>query len=542
MRARMLLVAVVMAVAVGTVGVSAQGVRPAGVFGSHMVLQRDMPLPVWGRAAAGETVIVAINGQNQTAQADAAGRWRVTLAPLGVGGGPLTMMISGSNAAEAVVLENLLVGDVWLCSGQSNMDWYLKNSGGGVAEAAVADYPELRLANVDWPFGPTYCEDGCAEPQEDIGVRWSVCSSNTAGGFSGVGYFFGRELHRDLKVPIGMMRAAVGGTVIQVWASRRVLEGYGPTRVSMEQDDAAMRVRDVFAAYMAEAQARDALKAAIEAATDPAEAERMQAELSKREAELAPMPPSPGFRRADRHPAGLFNGMIAPLMPFAIKGVIWYQGEYNTGDAVGYGQLFPAMITDWRAQWGQGDFPFLWVQLPGQGPLQTEPGESNWAELREAQASALRLPNTGQAVALDLGDKGPPYSIHPGNKRDVGVRLARVAEKHVYGRAGCAGGPVFEAMRLEGNRAMITFRDVCEGLEARGDALKGFAIAGDDRRFVWAEATIEGEAVVVSNSAIATPVAVRYGWGDQPVATLYDRQGFPAAPFRTDLWPTRPGE
>jgi sialate O-acetylesterase len=449
------------------------------LFGDHMVLQQGITAPVWGTAAAGEEVTVSIAGQRKSARAGADGRWQVKLDPMKPGG-PHEMTIG------TVTLKNVMVGEVWVCSGQSNMEWPVRASKNAPEEIAAAAFPQIRLFTVPKKPADT--------PQWDVAGTWKECSPESVPGFSAVGYFFGRELHKARNVPIGLIHTSWGGTAAELWTSRRVLEADPEFKPMIEQYEARM-------------------KAFAEAS-----------EKAKAEGKAPPKKPGPG-------PAQLYNGMIAPLLPYAIAGALWYQGESNAGRAKQYQKLFPAMIRNWRDDWGQGDFPFLFVQLANYMKRKPEPAESHWAALREAQTLALSLPKTGMAVIIDIGEE---KDIHPRNKQDVGRRLALAARHVAYGEDLVYSGPMYDSMKVEGNKARISFKHAGGGLEARGGKLAGFSIAGEDKVFAWAEARIEGDTVVVWSDKVEKPAAVRYGWADNPECTLYNKEGLPAGPFRTD--------
>ncbi|MGQ9738855.1 MAG: sialate O-acetylesterase [Armatimonadota bacterium] len=484
-------------------------VRLPKIFGDHAVLQRGKPIPVWGIADPGEKVTVEFHGQRVSTTANGGGKWRVTLKPVSAGG-PFEMVVKGKNT---IVLQDILVGEVWVCSGQSNMEWPLFLARNGEQEVASANYPQIRLFIV-----PKAIAD---QPQEDLsGGEWRICTPESARNFSAVGYFFARELHQALKVPVGMIESAWGGTPAESWTSLRTLETNPKLRPILENWQRAVQ------GYP---QALQRFYQQIQAWEEAA---------AKARAEGRPEPPRPNRPTHPRNnpwkPAGLFNAMILPIVPYAIQGAIWYQGESNAGRAYEYRTLFPAMIQDWRKAWGQGNFPFLFVQLANFMATKPEPGESAWAELREAQMMTLSLPKTGMAVAIDIGEAD---DIHPRNKQDVGKRLALNALAITYGKKMEYSGPIYARMKREDNRIRLFFKHVDGGLTTPNDEpLKGFAIAGADRRFVWADARIDGETVVVSSPQIAEPVAVRYAWADNPVCNLYNRAGLPASPFRTDTW------
>ncbi len=452
---------------------AAADVKLPALFGNHMVVQRDAAISIWGTAAPGEPVRAALGPHVSTAKAGADGRWSVALPPLPAGG-PHTLVVEGTGSR--LEFADVLAGDVWICSGQSNMEWPLGASRDAETEVAAAGVPKIRLFTVEKAIA--------SEPLADLGGRWSVASPETAKAFSAVGYFFGRDLHAAIGVPIGLVHSSWGGTPAESWTSRAALESDPDLSPIVKQWD-------------------DALAKDPKAAGNPLRA------------------------------SGLFNAMIAPLTPFSIRGAIWYQGESNVGRAPQYRKLFPAMIRDWRRSFGRGEFPFLFVQLANFMARAPEPADSDWAELREAQGAALALPNTGMAVAIDIGEEG---DIHPRNKQDVGRRLALAARAIAHKERSLAhSGPVYRGMTAAGGSIRLAFDHADGGLAARGGgALKGFAIAGEDGKFVWADATIDGETVVVRSARIGKAAAVRYAWADNPDCNLVNGAGLPAAPFRTD--------
>jgi sialate O-acetylesterase len=471
------------------------------LFSDHMVLQRERPVPVWGKAEPGEEVTVTIAGRSARAKADGTGGWQVRLEPLGAGG-PHELTVAGRNT---LVVHDVLVGEVWVCSGQSNMAFTVSRVIDAEKEIAGAASPAIRLLKVARRPADT--------PAAFAGKNWQVCSPGTVTDFSAVGYFFGRDLNRSLNVPVGLIDSAVGGTPAESWTPLPVLQANPAFRNIFQKWE------DRFAAARA-AQARSA--ASAPAARPGRPGAKPQATLTQ-------------LNQNSQRPAVLYNGMIHPLIPYAIRGAIWYQGEANAKYAFQYRTLFPTMIRSWRDAWGQGDFPFLFVQLTSYNYARTEPYQSAWAELREAQAMTLSLPHTGMAVTTDIGDA---TNIHPRNKQEVGRRLALVARATVYGENVAFSGPVYESMAIEGQRVRIRLKHVEGGLAVRGGGeLKGFAVAGSDRRFVEAKAVIDGQAVVVSSDRVDRPVAVRYAWANVPEDNLVNSAGLPAAPFRTDDWP-----
>jgi sialate O-acetylesterase len=460
-----------------------------------MVLQAGLAAPVWGSAEAGAEVRVRIAGQSKSARAGADGRWSLKLDPIPAGG-PHELVVEGE---PAVVVRDVLVGEVWICSGQSNMEWNVNSSRDAETEKAAAQYPTIRLFTVP--------RRSSGEPQNDVVGAWKPCSPETVGSFSAVAYFFGRELARELQVPVGLIHSSWGGTAAELWTRREALE----------KDEALRPLVDGYA---------DRVKRWEEATAKHKES------VEKARAAGKQPPRAPGKPMA---PSSLYNGMISPLVPYGIRGAIWYQGEANAGRAKQYETLFPALIRNWRQDWGQGEFPFGFVQLANFMKREEQPGESDWAELRDAQLKTLALPNTGMAVTIDVGDAA---DIHPKNKQEVGKRLALWAQAKVYRRDRVYSGPIFESSKVEGSKIRLGFKHAGSGLAASGGGrLRGFAVAGEDRRWVWADAVIEGTEVVVSSPSVPQPAAVRYGWANNPDCTLVNREGLPASPFRTDAWP-----
>lgn len=485
-------------------------VRLPAVIGDNMVLQQGERVAIWGWAEPGEQVTATVSWSRAKpeATADQDGKWSFKIdAPKA--GGPYKMTIKGKNEIN---LDDIMSGEVWVCSGQSNMQWTVQSSANAEQEIAAADYPNIRLFTVTRKVA--------REPQSDCEGSWTSCSPQTAPGFSAVAYFFGRELHKRLDVPVGLIHTSWGGTPAEAWTRREVLESDDDFKPILKRfDDAMARYPQAYKEYE---QKIEEWKQAVENA--------------KTEGSRAPGRPREPFGPSHPHsPSGLYNAMIAPLIPYGIQGAIWYQGESNAGRAYQYRTLFPAMITNWRQDWGQGDFPFLFVQLANFMQTKPDPGDSAWAELREAQTMTLCLPNAGMATIIDIGEAN---NIHPKNKQDVGKRLALWALARTYGKDVVYSGPIYRSMKVEGGKIRLSFDHVGSGLVAGdGEALQGFAIAGADRKFVWAEANIDGRTVVVGSDQVASPVAVRYAWADNPVCNLYNKENLPAGPFRTDDWP-----
>jgi len=485
-------------------------VRLPAIIGDNMVLQRGKKVPIWGWAQPGEEVMVGVSWTSMrwAITANEEGKWIFKMNPPKTSG-PHEMSISGKNLIK---IKNIMVGEVWVCSGQSNMQWTVRNSANAEEEIAAAKHPNIRLFTVTRKIAHT--------PQTDCEGSWSECSPETIPNFSAVAYYFGRELHKELNVPIGLIHTSWGGTPSEAWTRREVLESLSEAKPILERYD------DVVARYP---QIKQEYERKVEEWKEAAE-------KAKAEGKKAPGRPRLPYGPEHPHsPAGLYNAMIAPLIPYGIQGAIWYQGESNASRAYQYRKIFPAMIMNWRKDWGQGDFSFLFVQLANFREVKPEPVESDWAELREAQLMTLDLPNTGMAVIIDIGEAD---DIHPKNKQDVGKRLALWALAKDYGKNIVYSGPLFKRMNVEDGKAILSFDHVGGGLVVRdGGELKGFAIAGADRKFVWADAKIEGDKVVVSSDEVSEPVAVRYAWADNPVCNLYNAEGLPASPFRTDSWP-----
>jgi sialate O-acetylesterase len=470
-------------------------------FSDHMVFQRGQKIRVWGMAEPGTTITVSLNGKTAKGKTNAKGRWQVSL-PAMKEGGPYELEVKAGD--EKIVLKDVYIGEVWIASGQSNMWWPVSESMNAEEEIKQANYPQIRLLQV--PLKTS------TELQWDVECKWQVCSPETVKDFSAVAYFFARELYKNLNVPIGMIHSSVGGTPAEAWTSYKTLKSNPMFKPLLE----------IWKKYDQEVKKwqRDVEKAKKEGKPEPPHPQ-------------APFGLDPQWAECWR-PSALYNAMIAPFTPYPIRGAIWYQGESNVGRAEEYSVLFPAMIEDWRKAWGIGEFPFLFVQLANFMERKPEPSESAWAELREAQMAALRLPNTAMAVAIDIGEAN---DIHPKNKQDVGKRLALAALAKAYGFKIEYSGPLFERMEIEGNKARIFFTHTGSGLVCKGDKLLGFAIAGEDKKFVWADAKIEGKTVVVWSDKVQKPVAVRYAWADNPECNLYNKEGLPAVPFRTDIPP-----
>jgi sialate O-acetylesterase len=520
LRGRFAVAVVCMFLALGAVELRAD-VKLPKLISDGMVLQQAMPVNIWGTADPGEHVAVTFEGQHSSGVADAAGHWQIKLNPLSPGG-PFTLTVAGKNT---LVLHDVLVGEVWVCSGQSNMEMPVGTNSAGWSsgvlnyqdEIAHADYPTLRLFTVQRAVA--------SRPQTDVQGSWIAAHGQAVSDFSATAYFFGRDLQKVLNVPVGLIHSSWGGTTAEAWTSRGTLES-NPEFKSIVDDGAKLLAKypKVFQDY------------------DQQLAQWRQ-DSEKVEAEGLPLPALPPVFKDPRsdpaRPSGLFNGMIIPLTPFTIRGVIWYQGESNADRPFQYRKLFPAMIQDWRQSWGEGDFPFLYVQLANWGVHSLK---WRWPELREAQAMTLSVPKTAMAVTIDIGDGS---DIHPKNKQEVGYRLAVAAQGVAYGRDVVYSGPTFDSMAAEDGRLRLRFKHADGGMISKSLSIinvSGFEVAGEDRKFVAADAKIEGDTVIVSSADISHPVAVRYGWGMNPRPSLYNRAGLPASPFRTDQWDDLPPE
>jgi len=478
------------------------------LFSDHMVLQQGAKVPVWGTADAGEKVSVTFEGQTQTTTAGADGKWLVDLSDLKTG--PAAEMdVAGKNS---IAIKDVLVGEVWLCSGQSNMFMPVAAKGiyrGAVnyqAEVATANFPNLRVFTVDTKLADA--------PRDDSLGKWEVASPGTAGGFSATAYFFGRDLQTALGIPVGIIHSSFGGSKAEAWIDHPTLAA-DPT----------------FAKLLAD---YDAACAAWTPAMDKADADALTNWRAAAAAASAAGKPAPRRPRSknphkwQQNPALLFNGMIEPILGYGIRGVAWYQGESNADHPENFSHILATLIADWRQRWGEGEFPFLIVQLPNYGVPSTQSEADHWAMVRDQQTATLDVPNTAMTVTIDIGETG---NIHPRNKQEVGRRLSLLAEDVVYHRAVVSSGPVFDSFAVDGDAIRVRFKNIMGGLKFKGDKLEGFAIAGADGKWSPAEAKIDGDCVIVSSSDVKNPTQVRYAWADDPVATLYNSADLPARPF-----------
>ena len=620
--------------------------EPAAIFSDHMVLQRDSEIPVWGTAAPGGKVIVFFDGADYSAVADTDGNWEIQL-PAMEAGGPFEMKIISESGTREYV--DILMGDVWLCSGQSNMEWVLANTLDAETEIPRGDHPGIRQFKVP--------HASAVLPEETLpGGAWERATPKTVGDFTAIGYYFAKQIEQQEAVAVGLINSSWGGSRIEPWMDADALGYANPAQVAEEQkakqeaskqafmeflktkldtipladmgmsgeeaiwaredtDDKAwdemelpvlwekagwegtdgvfwfrkmvslgkgMQIQDatlslgpvddndqtwfnghpigttdqyntnrvyrVPSKYLREGKNTITIRVTDTGGGGGIYGDAAQLHLQagaktiplagKWKYKVGMVDPGPASQGDNQQPTLLYNKMIHPILKFPIKGVLWYQGESNAGnpeDAGGYADLFKALISSWRKLFNKGDFPFLYVQLANFMEAKKDPGPSNWALLRESQDKALELPNTGQAVIIDIGEAG---DIHPRNKKDVGMRLALAAEHIAYGRDVVFSGPVVRNMQKEGSKMVLQFDHVGGGLVAgNGKPLNGFSIAGKNGKFTWANAVIKGETIEVSSKDIPNPVAVRYAWADNPEeANLYNREGLPASPFRTDTW------
>ena len=493
------------------VSVAVADVTLPAIFSDHLVLQCQTALPVWGWADPGEEVTVTLGEQTETTTADPTGKWSVTLAALEAGG-PHTLTVKGKNTIEVA---DVLAGEVWLASGQSNMAMAVASSANFPEEQAAADHPGIRMFTVARVPGET--------PQQRCEGQWQVSSPETVGGFSATAYFFGRHLHEQLGVPVGLINSSWGGTPVEAWTSLQTQEALPELRPLLENWSRQVANYDPEAAKTRYENEMAQWRKNVE-----------QAEAAGEQPPRQPQPPVDP-RVSPHRPANLYNGMIAPLVPYALRGAIWHQGESNAGNAAHlYGLQLAAMINNWRQVWGQDNFPFEWVQLPNFRTPQEQPVEtSGWVIVQEEMFKTLAVPNTGMAITIDVGEAD---DIHPKNKQDVGKRLALWALGTTYAKEIVFSGPLYRSMRKEDGKIVLAFDHVGDGLVAKEGKLKGFAIAGEDREFVFAEAEIAGKMVVVSSPTVKDPVAVRYAWASNPNCNLSNSAGLPASPFRTDDW------
>ena len=496
-------------------------VKLPSIFSDNAVIQSETKVPIWGWADKEKEVTIEYEGKFPNEKAGFGvkpftvkvknGKWKAHLDSIPPGS-VVTIRVKGQNQ---ITIQNVLAGEVWLCSGQSNMAMTVNRCDNLEREQKQANYPQIRMFKV--------ANNPQTKPQDDVPGQWIICSPETVAGFSGTAYFFGRKIHKELNVPVGLINSSVGGTAVEAWTSIDVQKGN-------------KTLEPIFDVWHKKAKGFDLKKALVAYEKALAKWKTAAAKARKAKKKIPRRPRMPVEPLKDRnYPSNLFNGMIHPLIPYAIRGAIWYQGENNANRiAELYGVQLPLLVKDWRARWGQGDFPFLWVQLPNFRKRVDEPVQQNsgWALVREGMLKSLRVPNTGMAVTIDVGD---PNDIHPTNKQDFGGRLANVALASVYKKKNVAEtGPLYRKHKITDGKVLIEFDHTHGGLANKGKELKGFAISSKNGEWLPAEAKIEGDQVVVLHPQVKTPVAVRYGWADNPEVTLYNGAGLPASPFRTD--------
>jgi sialate O-acetylesterase len=487
---------------------SMANVQLPSVISSKMVLQREMAVPIWGLADPGEEVTVTLNGQTVKSTAGSDGKWLVKLSPMKEGG-PFSMTIAGKNSIE---LENVLIGEVWLCSGETNMAYLMKNDAESATEIPPSENPRIRIFVTP--------KTSAEAPQLKVEGNWELSRPWSIADSSAVAYYFAKKLQAELGLPVGLLQSNYGGTSADSWIDQSILErdpDFKPILERWTQDVAS------YPAKLEEFKSR----------MEVYEKESEEAKSKGVKPTKAPQEPRGKIGSKDS-PSGCYNAMLHPHIPYAIRGVIWYHGESNAKYGYQYRKLLPALIQSWRQVWGQGEFPFLIVQLPNM-IRKSPPQPPDWAELREAQLLTFKnVPNTGLITTIDVGD---PKEFQPKSKRPFGERLALAAMGVAYGKSEEWMGPVYKSMKVENGKIRLSFEHIGRGLVSSEGALKGFTIAGEGKIFFPAEAVIEGETIVVSNFQTDNPMAVRYGWGDNPPCSLFNKDGFPASPFRTDDWP-----
>jgi sialate O-acetylesterase len=449
------------------------------VFSSHMVLQREIPVPVWGKAKSGAEVRVLLK-KAYKARADKDGNWKIFLEPMKAGGPFHLRVFSGK---ESIKFDDVLIGDVFFGAGQSNLQFDLKSSENGEKEVLQANFPKIRLLKV--PNEVSY------RPEANQEGKWELCTPASAKGFSAVQYYFGKQIHLEKNVPIGLINSSWGGTPIEAFMSFEANKSLPYHRENVRELEKI--------------------------------APSVKYELDR-------------SKETPQVPGSIYNAMINPIIPYGVKGIIYYQGEHNWNNPFRFREQIGALLSDWRIRWQQAYLPFFIVQMPANGRKEAQPSEHFWSTLRESQAAVLNYPNTGMAVAIDLGDE---EDLHPLKKREVGQRLALAAFKVAYKDNIVYSGPIYDSLAVSGNTIKVYFREKGSGLIAKGETLKGFAIASADKHFVWAKAKIVGDHVEVTADEIGDPVAVRYSWAATPDGNLYNKEGLPAAPFRSDVWELR---
>jgi len=496
----------------------------APAFTDHAVLQRDKPITIWGNALPGNQVKAEFHGTSAAALVDANGKWSLSLPAQPASALGLDLKIEEISSNKSIInsttLHDILVGEVWLCSGQSNMEFMVYDPksisfklNNVAVEVSSAHFPLIRQLKVTKKMADI--------PLNTATASWSICSPETVGQFTAVGYFFARDLFRRINVPIGIINSTWGGTQVESWMSPEASEN-NPfyQTVTKRWNDLKISYPDRLSEY----------KTKLALWEKDFSLVSNKPKLKSLFLKKNPRPKAPPLPK--ENPTCLYNGMINPLVPYGLRGVLWYQGESNASRASEYHSLFADMITAWREHFAQDDLPFFWVQLSN-FKVPSDRTDQTWAYLREAQTQTLSLPNTGQAVTLDIGD---PLNIHPGNKQEVGRRLALLAKNRVYGISVDDTGPSFRAATASSDSLVVTFTGHDLALTAGGKPLQAFEIAGEDHVFYPAKALISGESVVVRSPKVSNPVAVRYAWHNAPEANLYSGSGLPAVPFRSDNW------
>ncbi len=488
------------------------------IIGDNMVLQQKQTNPIWGWDAAGTKVTVKFGDQTKTGVADDKGKWTVKLDPVPANATPAVLTVTGTSTKE---VKNVLVGEVWLCSGQSNMGFTTNQARDADVELMACNIPQIRLVRVP--------NVGTQELQDDFKGEWKECTPESAASFTAVGFFYGKLLHEMLNVPVGLIDNAWGGSSCEAWVRRDVLEKDARFKTMIEN------WKKQEASYSDEtfAKEQEAYKAKLDAWTKARVAAAKEKKFFDQPAPRGPQNPMKGQHR----PGNLYAGCLHPVIGYGIKGAIWYQGESNAGGAYEYAYLFPLMIQHWRDEWKSGDFPFYWVQLADYKAELPEPGDSDWAELRESQTKTqTAIKNGGQAVIIDVGEG---KDIHPKNKRDVAERLVRWALAKDYGIKIPYRSPELKSAEFNGNKAVVTLDTFGSSIQAFDvQEARGFAVCGEDKKWAWAEGKIVGpDKVEVTSKTVAKPVAVRYAWSDNPVCNLYSKEWLPVTPFRSDNFP-----
>jgi sialate O-acetylesterase len=472
-----------------------QHLQVASIFTDSMVLQQGVQNKIWGKADADKVITISLLNKKVLTKSDAFGSWTAILPKLKLAK-PFEICITSNK--ETLCIKDVLVGEVWLASGQSNMQFNLASNTNSTFEIKNANYPNIRYFDVE--------KNVSRIPLNAVKGSWKVCTPENAKKFSAVAYFFAKALHLDKNVPVGIIGASWGATPVEAWTSGESLANNADFKDSIAhyksiQDDWQMKYQNF---------------------------------LTKKNTQVNEGLLVPPLIPEKNYATALYNAMIAPIIPFAIKGVIWYQGENNAKNAYQYRTTFPLLINDWRTKWNKSDLPFIYVQLPNFRAKNTQPVfKDDWTSLREAQTMTLSLPNTAMAVTIDLGDE---KQIHPTTKNEVGRRLFLAADHLVYGGTGVYTGPQYSAMNIKNDKVELSFKNIGNGLVCKGDQLLGFEVSGADKKFYWATAKIEGNKVVVYSKDIVNPVAVRYAWSSNPTCNLYNSADLPARPFRTDNW------